>query len=138
MGNDIRGNQLKDLLISKVKEGIQIRVIYDAFGNRGIRKNIVKRLKKAGGQIFPILKIKLAFLSNRINHRNHSKIVLVDGKIGLPGEINISDRYDNKICNKICWRDTPLNIEGPTAGNLHRHIIPNWNFYSGENLTVFH
>ena len=134
--NDIRGNQMKDLLIRKAKDGVQVRVIYDAFGSSGIRNNIVREMKKAGVHVFPILKIKLSFLANRINHRNHRKIVVVDGKIGLVGGINISDRYDNRLDNKVFWRDTHLKIEGPSVGSLQRHFITNWNFCSGENLMV--
>jgi cardiolipin synthase len=134
--NDIRGNQLKDLLIRKAMDGVRVRVIYDAFGSRGIRKNIVREMKNAGVQVFPILKIKLSFLANRINHRNHRKIVVVDGKIGLVGGVNISDQYDNSLDNKVFWRDTHLKIEGPSVGSLQRHFITNWNFCSGENLMV--
>jgi len=134
--NGTRGNQLKDLLIRKVKEGISVRVIYDAFGSRGIRNNIVREMKKGGVQVFPILKIKLVFLANSINHRNHRKIVVIDGKIGFVGGINISDRYDNRLANTIFWRDTHLKMEGPTVGSLQRHFMTNWNFCSGENLTV--
>jgi len=134
--NDTRGNQLKDLLIRKVRDGVGVRVIYDAFGSSGIRNNIVREMKKAGVQVFPILKIKLVFLANSINHRNHRKIVVIDGKIGFVGGINISDRYDNRLGNKVFWRDTHLKIEGPTTGSLQRHFITNWNFCSGETLTV--
>ena len=134
--NDTRGNQLKDLLIRKVKDGVRVRVIYDAFGSSGIRNNIVREMKKAGVQVFPILKIKLVFLANRINHRNHRKIVVIDGKIGFVGGINISDRYDNRLDNKVFWRDTHLKLEGLTVGSLQRHFITNWNFCSGENLIV--
>ena len=134
--NDIRGNQLKDLLISKAKDGVQVRVIYDAFGSRGIRKNIVPEMKEAGVQVFPILKIKLTFLANRINHRNHRKVAVIDGEVGFVGGINISGRYDNRLKNKVFWRDTHLKTEGPLTGSLQRHFIANWNFCSGETLTV--
>ncbi len=76
------------------------------------------------------------FLANSINHRNHRKIAVIDGKIGFVGGINISDRYDNRLGNAIFWRDTHLKIEGPTVGSLQRHFITNWNFCSGETLTV--
>ncbi len=134
--DDTRGNQMKDVLIRKVKDGVRVRVIYDAFGSSGIRNNIVREMKKAGVQVFPILRIKFVHLANSINHRNHRKIVVIDGKIGFVGGINISDRYDNRLGNTIFWRDTHLKIEGPTAGSLQRHFIANWNFCSGETLTV--
>jgi len=134
--NDTLGNQMKDLLISKVKAGVRVRVIYDAFGSFGIRNNVVREMKKAGVQVFPILKIRLMFLANSINHRNHRKIAVIDGKIGFIGGINISDRYDNRLGNAVFWRDTHLKITGPTVTSLQRHFITNWNFCSGETLTV--
>ena len=134
--NDIRGNELKNLLIKKQNEGVQVRVIYDAYGSRGIRKNIVNEMKEHGIHVFPVLKIKLVALANRINHRDHRKIIVIDGKSGFVGGINIADRYDNGLNNNNYWRDTHLKIEGPVVSNLQRHFITKWNYCSHEDLEV--
>ena len=95
--NDVRGNQIKQMLLQKAREGVKIRVIYDDFACHGIRNNIVPELAKGGVQVYPIIKIKLNRLANRLNHRDHRKIIIVDGHTGYVGGINISDRYDNSI-----------------------------------------
>ncbi|NER08911.1 cardiolipin synthase [Muriicola jejuensis] len=125
--NDIRGNQIKDILLQKVKEGIKVKAIYDAYASRKIRYNIVAELQAGGVEIHPIIKVKLAGLANRLNHRDHRKIVIVDGKVGFVGGINISDRYDNSIDTGLYWRDTHIKITGPGVMNLQRHFMVSWN-----------
>ena len=66
-------------------------------------------------------------MANRINHRDHRKIIIVDGQIGFVGGINVSDRYDNSIDTGLFWRDTHVKITGGTVHNLQRHFIINWN-----------
>src|SRR5690606_16380498 len=78
--NDEISNQIKDILIEKVQSGVQVRLIYDDFGCRNIRKNIVKELKAAGVEAYPFNKLIIARLANRLNYRNHRKIVIIDGK----------------------------------------------------------
>jgi len=134
--NDFIGNELKNLLIKKHKEGIQVRVMYDAFGSRSIKNSIVRELREAGVNIFPVLKIKLVAFANRINHRDHRKIIIIDGTIGFVGGINISDRYDNGRNNNNYWRDTHLKILGPAVANLQRHFVTKWNYCSPEFLVV--
>jgi cardiolipin synthase len=134
--NDHIGNEIKNLLIKKHKEGVQVRVMYDAYGSRGIKNNIVRELSDAGVNIHPVLKIKLVAFANRINHRDHRKIIIIDGNIGFIGGINISDRYDNRSNNDGYWRDTHLKIIGPAVANLQRHFVTKWNYCSPEFLVV--
>ena len=125
--NDIRGNQIKDVLIKKVSEGIKVRVLYDDYASRGIHRNIVRELKDAGVEIHPKIKIRFKHLANRMNHRNHRKIIIIDGKYGFVGGINLSDRYDNSIDTGLYWRDTHMKFSGPLVQNLQRHFIVSWN-----------
>lgn len=124
--NDIRGNQIKDILLKKVKEGVKVRAIYDAYASRKIVHNIVKELKAGGVEIYPIIKVKLVGLANRINHRDHRKVIIVDGCVGFVGGINLSDRYDNSIDTGLFWRDTHVKIIGPAIMNLQRHFLVSW------------
>ena len=132
--NDVRGNEIKDVLLRKVAEGVVVRVLYDDYASRKIIPNIVKELKKAGVQIFPKIKVKIHQFANRINHRDHRKIIIVDGKTGFVGGINISDRYDNSIDTGLYWRDTHVKITGTLAGSLQRHFIVSWNTTNPGNL----
>jgi len=133
--NDTRGNQIKDILLNKAKEGVKVRVLYDDYASRKIKKNIVKELKEAGVDIYPKIKVKLRQFANRVNHRDHRKIIIIDGKIGFVGGINISDRYDNSIDTGLYWRDTHVMIAGPLVGSLQRHFIVSWNTSVTERLS---
>lgn len=125
--NDVRGNQIKDILLEKIKEGVTVRVMYDAYASRKIKHNIVKELRQGGAEIHPVIKVEFVNFANRMNHRDHRKVIIIDAKVGFVGGINISDRYDNSIDTGLYWRDTHIKITGETVHNLQRHFIVNWN-----------
>jgi cardiolipin synthase len=134
--DDSIGKQIKNVLIQKAKEGVQVRFIYDDFGSNGIRKGFVKELKEAGVESFPFNRIRLLFLANRLNYRNHRRIVVVDGECSFVGGINVSDRYINKENggNELYWRDTHLRIDGMGTHYLQYLFFCDWNFCSGQQL----
>jgi cardiolipin synthase A/B len=134
--NDNRGNQIKEVLLRKIKEGIKVRVMYDAYASRKIKHNIVKELLAGGVEIYPVIKVKFAQMANRINHRDHRKLIIVDGHTGFVGGINVSDRYDNSIDTGLYWRDTHVKIMGPAVWSMQRHFIINWNACQPEKLSV--
>jgi len=132
--NDIRGNQIKDVLLKKIGQGVKIRVMYDDYASRKMKGNIVKELKASGVEIYPVIKVKLIQFASRINHRDHRKVIIVDGLIGFVGGINISDRYDNSIDTGLYWRDTHVKITGATVLNMQRHFLVNWNICQPNKL----
>ena len=95
--NDERGNQIKDVLLQRIKEGVVVRIMFDDYASRKIKHNIVKQLKKGGAHIYPVIRVRLKQFANRVNHRDHRKLIIIDGTTGFVGGINISDRYDNSI-----------------------------------------
>lgn len=134
--NDNIGRTIEEKLIEKAKQGVKVRFIYDDFGSRGIRKNIARRLRNAGVEAYPFYKIQFVGLANRLNYRNHRKIIVIDGKKAFVGGINISDRYINESTNEktAFWRDTHLMMEGPGVNYLQYLFICDWNFCAGTNL----
>ncbi|WP_125150972.1 cardiolipin synthase [Bergeyella zoohelcum] len=134
--NDDIGNQLKNILIEKAKSGVEVRFIYDDFGSKSIRKNIVRELRAAGVQAYPFHKINFIYFANRINYRNHRKIVVIDGKTSFVGGINVSDKYINSGKNALYWRDTHLMLKGLTTLSLQMVFLSDWNFCSGEQVAV--
>lgn len=134
--NDIIGNQIKDLLIEKATQGVEVRFIYDDFGSSGIRRTLVKELRGAGVRALPFNRIKLLFLANRLNYRNHRKIVVIDGKVAFVGGINVSDKYINPAPSGLFWRDTHLMIKGNSAMALQHVFLSDWNFCSGEDIPI--
>ena len=134
--NDTRGNQIKEVLLKKIQEGVKVRVMYDDYASRKIKHNIVKELKAAGAEIYPVIKVKLAKFANRVNHRDHRKLIIMDGHTGFIGGINVSDRYDNSIETGLYWRDTHVKIMGTTVKNINRHFIANWNACQPDKLSI--
>jgi len=132
--DDEIGNEIADILIQKAREGVKVRFIYDDFGSRSIRKNVVKELRYAGVEAFPFYKINLIQLANRLNYRNHRKIVVIDGKVGFVGGINVSDKYINNGNTDLYWRDTHLKITGPGVFNLQYTFLTDWNFCAEQNI----
>ncbi len=122
------GFELLEILIEKARQGVEVKMIYDDFGSPSIKKTIEKRLKAAGLEIFPFYKIQFYLLANRINYRNHRKIVVVDGCTGFVGGINVSDKYINGNGNALFWRDTHLRIDGPAVYYLQYLFMADWHF----------
>jgi cardiolipin synthase A/B len=135
--DDKIGNQIKDLLIRKSKEGVTVRFLYDDFGAREIRKQFVREMQAAGIETSPFYKTRFVSMANRINYRNHRKIIIVDGRISFVGGINVSDRYinDTKNQNPYYWRDTHLMIEGEGTHYLQYIFLLDWEFATGRNLS---
>ncbi|MDR6783068.1 cardiolipin synthase [Pedobacter africanus] len=132
--DDRIGAAIENALIKKAKEGVTVRFIYDDFGSRDIRKKLVPRLKGGGVLAFPFLKVHFMLLANRLNYRNHRKIIVIDGNTAFVGGINVSDRYINNNGNTLYWRDTHLRIDGPGTQYLQYLFLCDWNFCAGEEL----
>ena len=131
---DTIGAEIIELLMQKVKEGVEVRLIYDDFGSRQIKKATEKRIRNAGIEVYPFHKVRFLFLANRLNYRNHRKIVVIDGHTAFVGGINVSDRYINNGKKKLYWRDSHLRIDGPAAYYLQYLFITDWNFCSNNSL----
>lgn len=132
--DDRVGNRLRELLIRKAKEGVEVRVIYDHLGSWGLSKRYVKSLEEAGVKIFPFLPVRLSLFKSKINHRNHRKIVVVDGKTGFVGGINIADYYLSGLPELGSWRDTHVMLEGDSVRWLQAIFMLDWIFVSGEQV----
>src|SRR5690606_14084910 len=129
--NDDIGQQIADLLIAKAQEGVIVRFIYDHFGSHTIHRRLVRRLRAHGVQAYPFHRITFLALANRLNYRNHRKIVVIDGKVGFVGGINVADKYINRgTGDELFWRDTHLRIEGPGVRQLQYTFLCDWNFTS--------
>ena len=128
------GQQIQEVLIQKAREGVQVRFIYDDFGSPSIKRKTEARMKDAGIEIYPFHKVLFYLLANRLNYRNHRKIIIIDGQTAFTGGINVSDKYINNNKNKLFWRDTHLRIDGPGVFYLQYLFLSDWNFCCGKNL----
>ncbi len=134
--NDGIGNTIKNILIQKAQEGVEVRFIYDDFGSSSIRKTVVRELTANGVKAYPFNQISLVKLANRFNYRNHRKIVVIDGITSFIGGINVCDKYINNGENKLYWRDTHLRIKGYSSLSLQQIFMADWNFCSGKDISV--
>lgn len=132
--NDVIGNEIKDILIRKAKEGVLVRLIYDSVGSFNFSKKVLKEFKNAGVKVEGFLPVFLPSLSREINYRNHRKIIVIDGNVGYIGGINIGDEYLGKDKKFGFWRDTHLKIEGEGVYGLQNIFIHDWYFCSKERL----
>lgn len=125
--NDEIGTELANLLISKAKEGLDIKVIYDYIGSLKTKNRFFKQMKEAGIDIRPFFKVTVFTLGARLNWRNHRKICLIDGEIGYLGGMNIADRYVSGGKFPV-WRDLHLRVCGPILRSLNHSFATDWNF----------
>lgn len=134
--DDEIGKLIQSILIQKANEGINVRFIYDDYGSRSIRKTLVPEMQSKGIMAFPFFKIRFITFANRLNYRNHRKIIVIDGKTAFIGGINISDRYINDPADlkKLFWRDTHLRIDGPGVQYLQHLFLCDWNFCADTKL----
>jgi cardiolipin synthase A/B len=134
--NDTLGKQFRDILIRKAKEGVRIRLIFDYVGSFHFKRAPQNELRAAGVELYAFLPahFKITIRKNRINYRNHRKIVIVDGKVGFTGGLNIADRY--LTGNKLgFWRDTFMSVEGPAVHGLQNAFLTDWFFVSRQLLS---
>lgn len=131
------GRKFQETLIKKAKEGVEVRLIYDAVGSWKLTKNFLKPLEDAGVEAKPFLPVTLPLLGSRLNYRNHKKILIVDGKVGFVGGINIGDEYLGKNKKLGFWRDTHLKIQGESIYILQGMFLADWHFVSNENIDDF-
>jgi cardiolipin synthase len=133
--NDNIGNEIGDILKQKVQDGVKVRVLYDHVGSFHFDMSYFKKLRKAGVEVYPFMQITFPEFANRINWRNHRKIVVIDGKIGYIGGMNIADRYIDGGKMKH-WRDTHLRVTGDIVAALQVSFAIDWNFMKRELIEV--
>ncbi len=122
------GIELRDRLVRRAKEGVEVRLLIDAVGSASLRARFFEPLVQAGGQLAwfnPV--IGRRFGARMANFRSHRKIVVVDGAIGITGGINIADCHTGKYTEK-CWRDTNVRVEGTAVRALARIFLEDWYF----------
>ncbi|MFO7924006.1 MAG: cardiolipin synthase [Bacteroidales bacterium] len=130
--DDTIGNEIREILIRKSKEGVRVRLIFDDVGCWKLGRKFLSSLEAAGVEFYPFMPVRFPFLANRINYRNHRKIIVIDGRVGYVGGINIADRYIVGSEEIPFWRDTHVMIEGEAVNSLQVVFLIDWYFVSGE------
>lgn len=126
--------RLKEILLEKAREGVEIRIIYDDVGSWSLSKSFIRELKCAGIQIYPFLPVRFHHFANKANYRNHRKIAVIDGEVGFVGGLNIADRYMDGVPEIGIWRDTHLQVAGEVVTSLQVIFLIDWYFVRQELL----
>ena len=124
------------LLEEKAAEGVEVRLLYDAFGSHGTKPKDFNRLIQNGGHVHTFVTSQRALLRFRLNYHDHRKIVVIDGKIGYTGGFNIANQYVNPTKKFGYWRDTHIRIYGAAASLLQLRFLTDWNVSVPEQKKV--
>ena len=129
-------NQIMDILCAKAKSKVEVRMIYDSIGSSNLKNSSLRRLRKSGVITAAYSPVIFPRLTNRVNYRDHRKIVVIDGKVGFTGGINISDRYINNGKYDLYWRDVHCMIRGDAVNTLQVQFFLNW-YFTKKQLIPF-
>ncbi len=128
--SDNIGNKIREILFRKAREGLQIRIIFDDVGSWKLSKHYISSLKNVGIEIYPFMRVRFPYLTSKANFRNHRKIIVIDGRIGFMGGLNIADKYIHGTKRLGFWRDTHLRLEGEAVHSLQTIFSIDWYFVS--------
>ncbi len=132
--DDALGNLVADALIDKARQGVQVRVIYDDVGCWKVKRHFYERMREEGVEIHSFLPVHFPSFTSKANYRNHRKLVIIDGRIGYIGGMNIALRYV-KGTKGQSWRDTMLRFEGGIVYSLQRAFLVDWYFVDRTLIT---
>ena len=143
--DDHIGREFADLLLVQQRRGVQVNLIHDSFGSIGTPQAFFDRLTQGGIAVLEFNPINPLALKKgwRINHRDHRKLLVVDGRVAFLGGINISSVYSSGSASKraatkpedsVAWRDTDLQIEGPVVAELQKLFLETWEKQKGKAL----
>ena len=135
--NDSINSVLIDLLEQKAKEGVEIRAMFDSFGNssndRPLKRKDMKMLREKGIEIVKVAPLKFPWV-DYFASRDHRKIVVIDGKVGYIGGINVADYYLNGIEGVGEWRDMHSRVEGEAVNELQKIFLDMWYAETKERI----
>jgi len=119
MRTDNIGKAILSILREKAKEGVEVFLLYDAFGGTFLNKRFMNKLKDSGVKVIVNDPVYFGFFNTRINYRNHRKVTVIDGKVGFLGGLNLADEYNLGRFNDYgFFRDTHLVVEGNAVRSL--------------------
>ena len=135
--NDSIASLLFDLLAEKAKEGVEVRALFDGFGNdsnnQPLLKKHIKEIRKRGIEIYEFDPIRFPWI-NHVLHRDHRKIVVIDGQIAYTGGMNVADYYINGTPQVGEWRDMHCRIDGDEVNTLQAIFLRIWNKTARQNV----
>ena len=132
--DDALGHLVSDALTDRAREGVKVRIIYDDVGCWRVKHSFFEHMREEGVEICPFLPVHFPTFTSKLNYRNHRKMVIIDGRVGYIGGMNIALRYV-KGTGRLPWRDTMLRLEGGIVYSLQRAFLVDWYFVDGTLIT---
>ena len=134
LAEGIMWDQIHDILKKKVKQGVEIKIIFDDFGSiKRQTKGFISRLKSEGIEVSVFNPIN-PFINAFINNRNHRKIIVIDGKVAVTGGINIGDEYINAIERFGHWVDSAIIVKGNAVKSFLAMFCCMWEFSTRKHI----
>ncbi len=123
--NDAVGRLLRDLLIDKAREGVSVRLLYDDVGCWDVNPMFYDEMLCEGIEVRSFLKVRFPQFTSKVNYRNHRKLAIIDGKVGLIGGMNIALRYLKGVPWGV-WRDTHICLKGKAVYGIQTAFLTDW------------
>ncbi|HTJ44139.1 MAG TPA: cardiolipin synthase [Kofleriaceae bacterium] len=133
---DTIGTKLRDLLIERARDGVKVRVLVDGTGSHHLSRKFLRPLREAGATVAWFNPVRLFTLRRkRADFRSHRKIVVVDGRVGFTGGMNITDLHSAAL-SKAYWRDTHVKLTGVAVWPIQRVFFEDWYYAAGELIAI--
>ncbi len=131
---DVIGKKFRDALVAKAREGIDVYLLLDNIGSMGLSDEFIKSMTREGIKVRYVMNEEGKANRFQLNFRNHRKIVVVDGKRGFLGGLNVGDDYLGKDPELTPWRDTHMEWRGPIVKCLQVPFAEDWRWATGDLL----
>lgn len=131
---DDLGQKVIGSLTKKAREGLEVKLLVDGMGGRGLTKKFLQPFIDAGGEVGFFFPPFIPKFNVRINYRNHRKIVIIDGKEAYLGGFNVGDEYLGKNKKFGYWRDTHIKLTGSSIGPLQWRFLLDWRFATNRSV----
>lgn len=134
--DDTLGRELQALLMRKAQEGVRVHFLYDEIGSYRLPSAYLAEMSAAGVHVSRFHSTRGSGNRLQLNFRNHRKIVVVDGRDGWVGGLNVGDEYLGRHSHFGPWRDTHLRMRGPATLCLQLSFVEDWHWATGEILDL--
>jgi cardiolipin synthase len=146
--DDALGRLVADALCAKVRSGVMVRVVYDDVGCWNVSDRFFESMRQDGIEVASFLPVRFPSFTSKVNYRNHRKLVIIDGRVGYVGGMNVAVRYvkgqdkghqqpsdDPQHPAPTAWRDTMVRLEGSIVYALQRAFLIDWYFVDRTLIT---
>jgi cardiolipin synthase len=127
-------DQIVGALVERCQAGVQVRMLLDAHGSKGLPARYLDALNTSNCAIVPEFRPLRAWSLERTNKRNHRRIVVVDGRVGFTGGFGVDDTWNGDGRTEGHWRETNVRLEGPIVQGLQEAFVEHWREATGVLL----